>query len=215
MFCGKCGAQNPDNAEFCANCGAKMYKPNNATAEKTNIKKKKAKNLIGVFAVIIVLVLIAGVIFFIFGGRSYNKTAEMFMESLLNADGKKFSKLVPKEIIGYALEDEGYDAKDTAIFIEEADELLQNELDAIGRYMDDWSYTYEIGDAEDSSVRALRDLQKYYESEYDIKVKASKIVSIEITVRAEDIEYTDTFDLPVIKIGMSWYVDLVDIDDVF
>lgn len=214
MFCGKCGAQNPDNAEFCISCGNSLYNPNGSSKNVKN-KKKKSYNLIGVFAVVIVLILIAGGIFFIFGGRSCNKTAEMFMESLLNADGKSFSKLVPKEIIGYALEDEGYDAKDTAIFIEEADELLQNELDAIGRYLDDWSYTYEIGDAEDSSVRALRDLQKYYESEYEIKVKASKTVPIEITVRAEDLEYTDTFNLPVVKIGMSWYVDLVNIDDLF
>ena len=26
MFCGKCGAQNADNAEFCTNCGAKLKK---------------------------------------------------------------------------------------------------------------------------------------------------------------------------------------------
>lgn len=207
MFCGKCGAQNPDNAEFCANCGAKMYNPNNATAEKTNIKKKKANNLIGAFAVIIVLVLIAGVIFFIFGGRSYNKTAEMFMESLLNADGKKFSKLVPKEIIGYVLEDEGYDAKDTAIFIEEADEHLQNELDSLGRYLDDWSYTYKIMDDEDSSTRDLRDLQKLYKMKYKIKVKAYKTVPVEIIIRSGELEYTNIYNLPVVKIGMSWYLD--------
>jgi hypothetical protein len=33
MFCVKCGAENPDGAEFCHNCGRKIYSPTRVTTE--------------------------------------------------------------------------------------------------------------------------------------------------------------------------------------
>jgi ribosomal protein L40E len=35
MFCGKCGAKNPDDANYCHNCGLLLYKDKQPRAEKS------------------------------------------------------------------------------------------------------------------------------------------------------------------------------------
>ena len=52
MFCGKCGAENQDNAEFCTNCGAKLNKGVKTNTVAVSLPNKNNKDRkVGMIAV--------------------------------------------------------------------------------------------------------------------------------------------------------------------
>lgn len=55
-FCGKCGAQLPDNAEFCGNCGTKQ----NTVNGQANMKKTNKWRIIGIVAAVLLVPNIIG-----------------------------------------------------------------------------------------------------------------------------------------------------------
>lgn len=66
MFCGKCGAENANDAKFCFACGAELLtEDNSGTGKKEKVKKEKSgKKIFGkLIAVVIILALIAGGIY--------------------------------------------------------------------------------------------------------------------------------------------------------
>jgi len=44
MFCQKCGAELPDDAAECTNCGTKMY-PSNEIADEINIEQSESMDM--------------------------------------------------------------------------------------------------------------------------------------------------------------------------
>lgn len=207
MFCGKCGAKNPDGAVFCSKCGEKMIVESNSVAINTQAEKaqnsKKKNKMVGMVTVFAVLVVGAIVIFAVFGGRGYKATADKFMDSIFSADAKAFLKLIPGEVAAQILEDEGYGAKDTDILEEELQDVFDDMLEAY----EGWSYTYKIISAEDFKAKALHDLQKTYEQKYDLEVESAKTVVVELTISEGKSEQTRKIEITVIKIGRSWYID--------
>lgn len=242
MFCGKCGAQIPDNSSFCPSCGANtsntnqnpaannpanpsgnpMPNPsapnripfpgaNRAAAAVTGTNKNQ---IIGIAAVAAIVVLVLILLISCVGGRGYKKTAEKFVESTMEADAKGILKLIPKKVKSATLENMGYDKKDTAILAEELEDSLDYSYGFLDAFADDWSYKYKVKEVENYSTKSLRDTQRVYKDEYDVKVKKAKIVTIELTIKyGDDEEYTEEMDVGVVKIGKSWYIDIADINN--
>ena len=216
MFCGKCGAKNADNVEFCTNCGAKLSKgtvPKTTAAAVTNQDDKNRK--VGMIAVGIAAVAVVIFCIFLFGGRSYKATIEKFVDAQFDANAEAIFDLMPAKMIDYALEQDGYDADDLDDLIDDANEDLQDQLDSLDRYLGEgWKVTYEIVDEEDVKGDDLDDIKDAYE-DADVKVSAAKNVEIELTVTADETESSNSLDVSVIKVGRSWYLDVMSMGNLF
>ena len=216
MFCGKCGAQNADSAEFCTNCGAKLKKNAPTTAATVSVPNQNDKNRkVGMIAVAVavVVVIILGVV--LFGGRSYKATVEKFVDAQFDANAEAIFDLMPEKMIDYALEQDGYDSDDLDDLIDDANETLQDQLDSLDSYLGEgWEISYEILDTEDIKGDDLDDIKDAYE-DADVKVSASKDVEIEITVKADETESSNSLDVSMIKVGRSWYLDVMSMGNLF
>lgn len=215
MFCGKCGAQNADNAEFCTNCGAKFKKSSSEkkvlTVPDQNDKNKK----IGIITVSVIVIIIAVIGSVLLGGRSYKATIEKFVDAEFKADAEAIFDLSPEKMIDYMLEQDGYDSDDLDDLIDDANETLQDQLDSLDSYLGEgWKISYEILDTEDIKGDDLDDIKDAYE-DADVKVSAAKDVEIEITVKADETESSNSLDISLIKVGRSWYLDVMSMGDLF
>ena len=216
MFCGKCGAQNAENAEFCTNCGAKLKRNAPTTAATVSVPNQNDKNRkVGMIAVAVavVVVIILGVV--LFGGRSYKATVEKFVDAQFDANAEAIFDLMPEKMIDYALEQDGYDSDDLDDLIDDANETLQDQLDSLDSYLGEgWKVSYEILDTEDIKGDDLDDIKDAYE-DADVKVSAAKDVEIEITVKADETESSNSLDVSLIKVGRSWYLDVMSMGNLF
>lgn len=206
MFCRKCGTKNPDDARFCRNCGTPMSsgpsvngggsvnggQNGNPTpppmgqpgAMPRKPKGKRNGAMIAIVAVVVVA-LIASAVFFTrvigIGGRSYEDTIEDMVDAMNDADIEEFFDLIPKEVVVYALEQEGYTGSKKEL-LEQAHELLQNEWNdslgsnLIGAAVD---VDYEIQDAQDVKGDELKSLKEEYK-EAGVRVSAAKNVSCKL-----------------------------------
>lgn len=216
MFCGKCGAKNADNVEFCTNCGAKLNKgtvPKTTVAAVTNQNDKNRK--VGMIAVGVAAVAVVILGIFLFGGRSYKATIEKFVDAQFDANAEAIFDLMPAKMIDYALEQDGYDSDDLDDLIDDANEDLQDQLDSLDRYLgEEWKVTYEIVDEENVKGDDLDDIKDAYE-DADVKVSAAKNIEIELTVTADETESSNSLDVSVIKVGRSWYLDVMSMGNLF
>ena len=216
MFCGKCGEKNIDDATFCAGCGAKLNGGQSAKSDtfvEVNPSDKNRK--VGIIAVVTVAVIVIGIIVALFGGRSYKATVKKFVNAQFDADAEAILELIPKKMVEYALEEEGYDDDELDEFIEEGNEELQDQLDYFEEYLgEDWNVSYEILSVEAVKGDALDDLKDGY-GRIDIKVSAVKTLKIEFTIKAGETESSNSLDVSVIKVGRSWYLDLESMGSIF
>lgn len=207
MFCGKCGVQNADNAEFCTNCGAKFKKNSSETEVFTAPDQNDKNKKIGIIAAIVIVITIAIIGFLLFGGRSYKSTIDKYVDASVNADGKAILDLLPDKMIDYALAEDNLDSDDFEESIDDMNEQLQDQVDSLDSYLGEgWKISYEIINDEDVKGDDLADIKSAYE-DADIKVSAAKSVEIEITVKGDETESSNTLDISLIKSGRSWYLD--------
>lgn len=206
MFCGKCGAQNADQAVFCKNCGSQLQAGQVSSSVVSDVCVNKKNQKIGVIAVAAIVVAAIIVAIVLFGGRSYKKTVNSFFDATFEADAEKIVDLMPKGVIDYALEEADMDMDDMVDMIQEE---LEDQIDSLNNYLgDDWSVSHKILSVEDVSAKKLRDIQENYEEEMDTKVSAAKNVEVEMTVKGTDLETSNTMEISVVKVGRSWYLDI-------
>lgn len=211
MFCGKCGTKNDDNATFCVKCGEKLS--NNQSAKSNSIiqlnskASTSAKNKkVGIVSVLIFAVLLIIAVFSLLGGRNYKETAKQFVAAIFEADASTIVDLLPKGTINAIIEEDEYDNKTQ--MIDDLEEELQDNLDDMEQYLgDDWNVAYEVLKVENCSSEELKEIKEAYKEELNTKVSNAKFVEVEFTIKAGDIDESDTIDICVIKIGRSWYID--------
>ena len=213
MYCGNCGAGNPDGSTFCKQCGAKLggAKPvspvNPARKPVSNSgNQNRTVGIIAISAVAVVLLLVVGIL--LFGGRSYKSTVKQFVSAINNADGKKLLSLVPDEVVDAAIDDDDdFDDRDDLIkYFNKNLKHLKNELD--DEFDEGWKITYEILDTDEITGKSLRSFKEEYEDEYDCKVTAAMEVEVELTLKYGKEEETDSVYLYLIKVGNSWCLDV-------
>ena len=78
------------------------------------------------------------------------------------------------------------------------------------KFSNDWDGSYSIMrviDAEDDTLEKFRN--EYKQQKIRVKVSEMKFVEIQVTITGETYKITITDNLPVVKIGDSWYADSV------
>ena len=196
MICEKCGAQNADNAQVCADCGkvlniSPITEQENAPVTPPKQSKKPLLIIGGA-----VLIAVVALVFFLLsrnhhGAKNPEALAKAFIEVYANDDSDGLLKLFHADVLEKAIGDrdaqEKY-AKDTMRGY--ADHQMQITL-------------LEISDVD---AAKLEEIIRHYDQEYSLKIKDAKIMTFRISmvITEDPIELEDqTYAL---KIGGRWYL---------
>ena len=214
MFCGKCGANNDDNAAFCSSCGAPLNEngaaPNAGPVVTTaQVDTGRRNRIIGMAAVGAGVLAVAVLLVALFGGRGPKATVNKFLNAMFKADAKTIVSLLPDDIVDYIMDEEDLTKKE---MIEELEDALAWTIDFYEDYAGkDWKVTHKIVSVDDLSSRKLRDLKEEYEDECGVKVKDAKVVKVELSIDGKELDEPDETEVEVyvIKVGGSWYIDFM------
>lgn len=227
MFCGNCGTKTADTAKFCPSCGASMQPINVQPVDvqsanepvgtagypvmNNNQGMKKAagdgskKKKIMIIAAVIVAVLAVWFLFFRDkgGASSYKEAVKIYIDASMSesrAETEKIFDVFPKELLDYALEEEGYSKSDLL------DELMT--MKEYYSYLGNWSYSYEIVYQEDVEKEEIDELNAEMREEgIKMKVSAAKELEVELTIKTEDYgDMSETMYLTVIKSDGKWFI---------
>ncbi len=214
MFCGACGAKNPDGAAFCQSCGAPLREmqaeavPQGGSAA-DSIQSSQRNKMIGIAAVAAAAIVVVFLAFNLLGGRGYESTVTKFLDASLDGDAETIISLLPDKMVDQALEELGYHPSDRDQAVEELDAALQSAAGSLKEALgDNLKVSYNVVSAEDLSASKLLELRQSY-SVYDIDVDGAKEVDVEMTVTATALDLSGTYTLtvPVVQVGRSWYLD--------
>ena len=214
MFCGACGAKNPDGAAFCQSCGAPLREmqaeavPQGGSAA-DSIQSSQRNKMIGIAAVAVAAIVVVFLAFDLLGGRGYESTVTKFLDASLDGDAETIISLLPDEMVDQALEELGYHPSDRDEAVEELNAALQSAAGSLKEALgDNLKVSYNVVSAEDLSASKLLELRQSY-SVYDIDVDGAKEVDVEMTVTATALDLSGTYTLtvPVVQVGRSWYLD--------
>ncbi len=214
MFCGACGAKNPDGAAFCQSCGAPLREmqaeavPQGGSAA-DSIQSSQRNKMIGIAAVAAAAIVVVFLAFNLLGGRGYESTVTKFLDATLDGDAETIISLLPDKMVDQALEELGYHPSDRDEAVEELNAALQSAAGSLKEALgDNLKVSYNVVSAEDLSASKLLELRQSY-SVYDIDVDGAKEVDVEMTVTATALDLSGTYTLtvPVVQVGRSWYLD--------
>ena len=214
MFCGACGAKNPDGAAFCQSCGAPLREmqaeavPQGGSAA-DSIQSSQRNKMIGIAAVAAAAIVVVFLAFNLLGGRGYESTVTKFLDASLDGDAETIISLLPDKMVDQALEELGYHPSDRDEAVEELNAALQSAAGSLKEALgDNLKVSYNVVSAEDLSASKLLELRQSY-SVYDIDVDGAKEVDVEMTVTATALDLSGTYTLtvPVVQVGRSWYLD--------
>lgn len=203
MFCGNCGKQNPDNATFCSGCGAKLTPVSPTPRGRSKRKNKNA--MVGMIAVAVVAVAVIVLLVVLFSGRSAKSTGEKFIKAAFNGDGDEIVDLMPDSLFkGYAEEMNTKVGK----IKDQYEESFEDQFDSLSEMLDDLKFTVKATGTDDYSERETERIIDYYK-EFDVKVKDAKTVDVKVTIKShgDKLELNSPLEVPVIKVGGSWYID--------
>lgn len=192
MFCGKCGIENSDDAVVCTGCGAKLHseqasKSSTYVAINSNDKYRK----VGMIAVVVAAVIVIALMGSLYRGRSCEATAKKFLNALSEGDAGAIVELIPKKLR------------------EDAD---------FGEFRSDYAksitFSYKNLTFEDVSGDDLDGIKDDY-MDFDIKVSAAKTARMKLTITLFGMTESKSAEIPLIKVGSSWYLDVENMDDIF
>ena len=211
MFCSKCGAKNDDSAKFCEKCGEPL---NTSSPEKeivVSIEDTKRNKKVGIISVIACAIVIAVILFIAFGGRSYEKVIDEYIDAQLPCDAETILNLYPKEIVDYAIDEgiEDGDYVDRQDFIDHYNDNIKDKLEDLQEiFGGDLSLSYRITEDKDVSEDFFEDyIYSYGDSdEIDYNISAIKVITVELTFKGDEKEGTLENYIHLMKYGRSWYL---------
>jgi uncharacterized membrane protein YvbJ len=224
MYCGKCGAKNEPGAAFCGACGAPLEggtKPDRnavaggkpaASVKPAAVQSSHKNKKVGIAAVVVVAVIAIVAVSSLFGGRSDIKTAKQFVDAAFDADPAAIVNLVPKKLVNAVMEQGGYTKEEVAEELEYLADELESTFGTLDFLGNEVKISYDTVRSEDVDADQLSYLQEQYK-QFDVDVSAARAVSIAFRVQADSygIDETTPFDIPVVKVGNSWYIDVVSL----
>lgn len=222
MFCSKCGIQLEDGVTSCPNCGKAVTTVSvNGTSASVSgsaffgkaaqfsqsIDLKNPKTLGIAVAAVLVVVLLFSMLFG--GGQSYKTAVNNVMEGIFDGNAKQFFKAVPDKVISAMCEEADMSKKEMIAYM---DETLDEVLDDLEYYVgDNWSVKHKITGTEECDSDDLEWIKEEY-AEIGVKIKDAKLVNVELTVKAAGMSESEEIEISVIKVGNSWYVDMLNFD---
>ena len=213
MFCGKCGANNPDGASFCKECGAPLAAPETPAGAKATFggaavkaapTDSKRYKKIGIAAVVVAVVLVFTLLSSLSGGgaKSAEDAALRYTNAIFKPDAKAVFNLFHKDI------KKATKSKELNEAIRQTDSELERQLKQLDNYLGEgWKYSCNVTEINDVSEWEMEWIQQRYETKYKIKVTEAQKVRVAITITAGNNKDTEKVTVPVIKVGSSWYLD--------
>lgn len=231
MFCKKCGEQNLDNAAFCNKCGTPLQREISTPENKEVISKsrKKKKWVLGIITIILIVIIAGVAAASLFGNSIIEKVVGIF--SVSNADDADSQ---PEEDTGYTSVIKQYikavlesDVKTLVelfpggIVKNMEDLLIQTYKEDLEYYgfvlyhkLNDTnasSYTNRIINTQTHSFDNYKLLVDNY-AKYGDDIDGAKILTVQITIKSSDSEFTGNMDIGVVKVEDTWYLDYFNLD---
>lgn len=209
-FCGKCGTELKEGSKFCINCGAPVPQAGaqgNATpqgnaqgayqqgaasmqggyAGASVVKKPVA--WLPIAAIAAVVIVLAVVLFGVFGTKGYEKPIKYMEKGINEGDIKTLAKAFPdgvEGLVSYLPDDlseifPGYDVK---LDIVDKEKLDKDEMALI------------LSDEYDVSASELKDITAAY------------ILDVEVSAVIDGEEESDEKDIPVVKMDGKWVIPM-------
>ncbi len=163
--------------------------------------KKKAGGRWAVLAACVGVAVLAAILIFAFSGRSAESTAKKFLRAYLDGDSEEIVDLMPKRIIRELADEKGVRTRDMREFLEEVfeDEFFTDDMADDSRVKIDSVAFLDISETEKASVREM------YRA-YGVKVRDAGKVRVNYSIRGAAND-TGSVEIPVVKVGRSWYYD--------
>ena len=217
MFCKWCGAEVNNTDIYCPKCGgnlsdASSVNENNGKFEEQADKKRTKTRIIAGGALLMAAVIVLA---FFVGGRGPRATVNQFFGAAYTADVEAIAELIPDPVVENAIENNGYDRDEMKEFFQDASEELQERIDAIASYYgEDWEVSFETAGEEDVEGEELEKIKMSYEN-LEVDVTAAKSVEVNLIFKNDGRESSVPVNIPVIKSGRSWYIDIMKLDNIF
>ncbi len=219
MFCGKCGAQNADNAVFCKVCGAPLTPQQGGNGGMnggmggmgggtvSGVKPSSDKHkLVGIIAIGVAVVLVIVLIAVIAGGSGAKGVVKKYMKAIYDKqDGEAYADLFHDDVIKSHIDAAGTTRKK---WINEKTDSFESFADGMDEQYDKWSYKFKILDVEKVSEDDFDDIDEQYDDDYDITVKDAVYVTVKLNwVFDGEVQTGSISRILVVKIGSKWYLD--------
>lgn len=217
MFCGKCGAQNADNAVFCKVCGAPLTPQQQGgnggmvgggmggpiSGGKTSSDKHK---LVGIIAIGVAVVLVIVLIAVIAGGSGAKGVVKKYMKAIYDKqDGEAYADLFHDDVIKSYIDAAGTTRKK---WIHEKTDSFEAIAESMDEQYDKWSYKFKILDVEKVTEDDFDDIDEQYDEDYDVTVKDAVYVTAKLNwVFDGEVQSGSISRILVVKIGSKWYLD--------
>lgn len=214
MYCGNCGKPNPDHAVFCQACGAKLYAavpmPQPAAVNQNAVEA--AKPIGRIVLIVLLAILLGGVVWLgvsLFGGRGSADTAKQFWTALYNGNTEELLTLFPDEIYESVEDEEEYER-----FVHELDSKASYTNNLVNLQLGtEWAFSCKVVEEEKIDSDEKEDILDEYD-EMGVRVTDVRDVVVEITFLSEDQEKSGEVTTPVIKVGKSWYLDVLNLSEI-
>lgn len=210
MFCGNCGANNPEGSVVCGSCGAALTaEPASADAPAAPAKKGLGAKRVGVVVVaaaaVVVVILLAMALF----GGGAKGNAVKYVKAMTNGSAKTVVDLLPDKCVKELAEELRYDSKSE--MVKELKEVMADaKEDLADEYGKGYKITVKAVDAvsyKEMDRSGYNDLKDRYDDEFDLKLKDAKYVYLYIKIDGEEDLDCDTDRMLMVKLGGKWCVD--------
>lgn len=210
MFCGKCGAKNPDDAVVCGQCGERIGSAKTpavpappAPARVPAGRGSKNHSFIGiaavaVIAVVLVIVLLSG------GSKGYKTPVKQFIDGAMKGDVEAMINVIPEDALSSSFKN---DLNIMAGYVERIKRYSYGDVKI--------KHSISFTDAKDIKGDDLSDLKEDYLDYYDIKIKAAKDVYVNLSITVNGETSSQPMVIPVVKIGGKWYIDVENLGSIF
>ncbi len=213
MFCGNCGANNPEGSTVCGSCGAALtaepVSPASADAPAAPAKKGPDSKLIGIIAVAVAAVVVVLLLAMLLLGGSAKGNAVKFAKALTTGNAKTIVNSLPDKCVKEMAEDLDYDSKSEMIK-DLKDEMSDMKEDLEDDYGKGYKVTVKAVDVvsyEKMDEDRYDDLKDRYEDDFELKLKDAKYVYVYAKIDGKEGVDCDMNSILMVKVGGKWCVD--------
>lgn len=241
MFCGNCGANNPDDASVCGSCGAVLTTeevvsenlieklsdkipdaitdkiPDSIASKLPGGDKNKFVALGAIIgAAVVALALVIWIASMLLGGNGPKDVATKYIKASMSAKGgKTLMSLLPDEYVNRQLDNSSeYDTRAEAI--RGLNDILEDNVEDAEDYYGKYKVKAEIRKVEDWKNSKIKEYNKRLDDrDYDLQIKDGADVKLRVTINGKDDKDSKTVTVSVIKVGGKWYMDFMNSRSVF
>ncbi|WP_140397996.1 hypothetical protein [Lachnoclostridium sp. An169] len=121
-----------------------------------------------------------------------------------------------------AMKENGYNSLQINEFLQDTQEIMEEQHDYMISHLNNiwgewdgwWSQSHDILEDENITGEELEKIKAAYD-DMGIEVSKAKNVEVKLTVsRSDNTVMSTTINIRVIKVGFSWYIDIMNMQDI-